>query len=251
MLSTPDADVERYLKLLTFLPLEEITRIVAEHAKNPEKRVAQHLLASEFVTLAHGSVIAAKAAEEHSTRASQRRVINISAHIEEVKNEALQQLQPGAKPPIENMSVNIKAPQASANNEGTQTYVLTKEFLEEANFPAVLLAVGLVGSKAEGARLIANRGAYIGGNISKQPGEFADNLAWRQIRHTTKGGALPYVVWSGDKGLLVLRVGKWKVRIIRVYSETTPISIDSEIFGNEDSLPSNRPEQEPTAIPQL
>ncbi len=50
-----DADVENYLKLFTFLPLEEIRSIVYAHGINPGKRVAQHRLASEVTEMVHES----------------------------------------------------------------------------------------------------------------------------------------------------------------------------------------------------
>ena len=50
-----DADVEKYLKLFTFLPLEEIKSIVQTHLASPEKRDAQHRLASEVTEMVHES----------------------------------------------------------------------------------------------------------------------------------------------------------------------------------------------------
>jgi tyrosyl-tRNA synthetase len=50
-----DADVERFLKSLTFLPLEEIAKVVVEHRAAPEKRIAQKRLAAEMTTLVHGA----------------------------------------------------------------------------------------------------------------------------------------------------------------------------------------------------
>ena len=52
--NTSDDDAERYLKLFTLLPLDEIGSIVAEHAKNPGARVAQRALAREVTRLIHG-----------------------------------------------------------------------------------------------------------------------------------------------------------------------------------------------------
>jgi len=49
-----DRDVERLLKLFTFLPREQIESVVAEHTKNPGSRAAQKCLAREFTTLVHG-----------------------------------------------------------------------------------------------------------------------------------------------------------------------------------------------------
>ncbi|KAG8579868.1 hypothetical protein GDO81_011079 [Engystomops pustulosus] len=49
-----DSDVERFLKLFTFLPLPEIRHIMDQHAKEPEKRIPQKRLAAEVTKLVHG-----------------------------------------------------------------------------------------------------------------------------------------------------------------------------------------------------
>ncbi|NXG27519.1 SYYM protein, partial [Dromaius novaehollandiae] len=49
-----DNIVERYLKLFTFLPLEEINHIMEMHAKEPEKWGPQKRLAAEVTKLVHG-----------------------------------------------------------------------------------------------------------------------------------------------------------------------------------------------------
>ncbi|XP_023288902.1 tyrosine--tRNA ligase, mitochondrial isoform X1 [Orussus abietinus] len=51
---TPDSDVEKLLKLYTFLPLREIAEIVAAHKTSPEKREAQKVLAEQVTLLVHG-----------------------------------------------------------------------------------------------------------------------------------------------------------------------------------------------------
>lgn len=51
---TKDADVEKLLKLYTFLPLNKIAEIVEEHFKHPENRTAQKILAEEVTLLVHG-----------------------------------------------------------------------------------------------------------------------------------------------------------------------------------------------------
>ena len=49
-----DRDVERFLKLFTFLGLDEIAEVVAEHGKDPAKRVGQRRLAEESTRIVHG-----------------------------------------------------------------------------------------------------------------------------------------------------------------------------------------------------
>jgi tyrosyl-tRNA synthetase len=53
-LNVEDADVRRLLRFFTFLPLEEIERIVSEQARDPAKRPAQRRLAEEVTTRVHG-----------------------------------------------------------------------------------------------------------------------------------------------------------------------------------------------------
>jgi len=60
-LRTEDADAPRYLKIFTFLPVDEIERVAAEHQAAPEKRIAQKRLAEEMTSLVHGAEAAAKA----------------------------------------------------------------------------------------------------------------------------------------------------------------------------------------------
>lgn len=59
-LRTLDDHAEQYLKIFTLLPLERIREIMQEHAKTPEKRLAQRTLAEELVSLVHRSQVAEK-----------------------------------------------------------------------------------------------------------------------------------------------------------------------------------------------
>jgi tyrosyl-tRNA synthetase len=53
-LNAADADAKRFLFVYTFMPLEEIARIHAEHDANPSGRAAQRALASHVTELVHG-----------------------------------------------------------------------------------------------------------------------------------------------------------------------------------------------------
>jgi len=53
-LNTPDADVIRFLKFYTFLPLAEIEALRDTTERAPEKREAQRVLAREVTRLVHG-----------------------------------------------------------------------------------------------------------------------------------------------------------------------------------------------------
>lgn len=54
-LNTADSDVERLLKVFTFISLDEIDEIVAESTAKPFLRLGQRRLADEVTTLVHGA----------------------------------------------------------------------------------------------------------------------------------------------------------------------------------------------------
>jgi tyrosyl-tRNA synthetase len=64
-INTEDRDVERYLKLFTFLSLEEISAALVDQARDPGKRPAQRLLARDVTERVHG-----KEATEEAIRTS-------------------------------------------------------------------------------------------------------------------------------------------------------------------------------------
>lgn len=55
LIQTTDEDVDKFLKIFTFLSLEEIENIVNEHHENPGRRLGQQTLASELTKTVHGA----------------------------------------------------------------------------------------------------------------------------------------------------------------------------------------------------
>ncbi len=54
-MNTADEDIERYLKMLTLIEVEDIETAVMQHMKTPEKREWQKLLAYKVVEIIHGT----------------------------------------------------------------------------------------------------------------------------------------------------------------------------------------------------
>lgn len=54
-LNTSDENVEDYLKLFTFLTLDEVSVVITEHQQNPGTRSAQRLLAEKVTSFVHGA----------------------------------------------------------------------------------------------------------------------------------------------------------------------------------------------------
>jgi tyrosyl-tRNA synthetase len=125
---TDDRDVERLLKLFTFLELEEIASIMAGHAAAPEQRAAQKKLAEEITRLVHGEENLGRAI--HASEALFRgRAAGLSdQELEEVFGDV---------------------PSVSFSRSDFD--------LKPADF---LLSTGAVKSKGEAARLIAGGGFY-------------------------------------------------------------------------------------------
>jgi tyrosyl-tRNA synthetase len=120
-----DRDVERYLKLFTFLALEEIAAAMAEHGGDPGKRIAQRLLARDVSTRVHG-----KAATEEAVRTSE-------ALFGSRKDQAT-----GALPEM-------------------PTRQVARSAVAGLSIVDLLVASGLATSKADARRGIQGRGYYL------------------------------------------------------------------------------------------
>ena len=139
-INTDDRDVERYLKLFTFLPLEEIGAAMAEHARDPGKRIAQRLLAKDVTTRVHGPD-EAKQAVETSRALFEGRGVTVT---------------PGAA----ELVLAGHAPTITVSRAG----------LRDLSVVELLVASGLAKSKADARRGIQGRGFY----LNDEPIETAD-----------------------------------------------------------------------------
>lgn len=197
-LRSTDADVERYLKLFTFLPMSDIHAVMAEHAQKPSERKAQHLLAREFVELVHGEVEAAGAEQQHRSifrKAPLLVAANAAGSLEDTPPRSSAPITPTNAP-----KVNVTLPMSLVINKP----------------PAkVLHSAGLVESRSEGHRLAVNQGAYIGSRPIGGGG-MGDSLDFTSVKTWDPSKTEDYLM---DGNLLVLRVGKWKVKIVRVVSD--------------------------------
>ncbi|KAH8710190.1 tyrosyl-tRNA synthetase-like protein [Phaeosphaeriaceae sp. PMI808] len=231
-LRTPDADVERYLKLFTFLPLPAIALIMSHQRQNESKRLAQHLLAKEVVELAHGAEAAQDAQKAHKnaftsgsttisltyirdtlqkdsslpTQAATNAAPNPDAALVEYKKEYLAKL---AGP----NAVAQTPAQPQSNSSSLPTFPLSLLALNA--FPTLIHAAGLASSKSEAHRIIASKGAYVAVPNSGTP-EHPGELVWAGIEAGMVADPKHFLV---DYQALVLRVGKGRVQVCRVVGE--------------------------------
>ena len=189
LLRSSDVDVVSYLKLFTFVPTEDIKAIMAEHMSDPGKRKAQHLLASEVLELVHGQEEAEKTRTEH----------------QEMRNPNLASI-------IKEKPTGLKDEGETALGAGEQRTLLPSSLVLNTPFARILYHAGLVASKSEGARLVAKGGAYV---ATKAGATDNDELTFVQIRDQKPEDVAGLLI---DERL-VLRVGKWKVRVIEVVED--------------------------------
>lgn len=75
----PDAKVEQYLKMYTFLALDEIAALMELHMRNPGARQAQKTLAREVTTLVHGKKESDEAQRKSEIQFGNARLADLSA----------------------------------------------------------------------------------------------------------------------------------------------------------------------------
>lgn len=125
-----DLDVIRYLKIFTFLPLEDISELENQLRHEPEKRAAQKRLAEEVTRDVHG--------EKGLEIAMRTSAVLFGESMDGLNAEDI---------------MGIFADASSAE--------LARSDIDGADWPAVMMMSGLCKSKGEARRLIQNGGFYV------------------------------------------------------------------------------------------
>ena len=136
---TADSDVENYLRLFSFLRLEEIERVTHEHRADPEKRIAQRRLAECMTDLIHG-------------KPERKRVEEASKRLYDDQLSGLDD--------SEITELFSNAPTSSISQAQLSTGIKAIELFH---------IVGLCRSKGEARRLIADGGAYLNNHQIADP----------------------------------------------------------------------------------
>lgn len=173
LLRTADEDVERYLKLFTFLPLEHIKQVTQGHAADPSKREPQHLLAREVLELVHGPEEALAAEQSHRE---------------------------SRKPSVESVAQGTES-----SKESQDRVKLPKVKVVGKQLAEVMQSV-LGESKSTNARIIASGGVY----IAKRAAGNGNDLEFVHFKDPRAKVTEDMLVGNA----LVLRRGKWKVRVV-------------------------------------
>ncbi len=137
LLQSTDEEIPDLLNRLTFLPVDDIAAIMADHTQNPGARAAQRAFADAMTDLVHG-----EAATEAATEAASLLFTKASAtHGLEVSERAFEQL-----------------------SQELETSTVTAAALDAGITPEDLaVGSGIVASKSEARRLISGGGLSVNG----------------------------------------------------------------------------------------
>ncbi|KAL2870261.1 tyrosine--tRNA ligase MSY1 [Aspergillus lucknowensis] len=217
---TPDDVVESYLKMFTFIPLPEISKIMEEQNQDPSKRVAQHALASEFVELIHGKAEADAVALQHRQLFRPRSSTAEPTPLPRNPSSASSHPKSPMSGFINPQSGNPYAPQTNFANMPSVQVTLPASLVFNQTFHKILWSAGLVSSKSEGHRIIANKGAYVGSRpgISgqMQGGSMPDAMSFTPIKTWTADKTQEFII---NNDLLFLKLGRWKFKIVNIVSD--------------------------------
>jgi tyrosyl-tRNA synthetase len=236
--------VERYLKLFTFVSLPEIASVMEKQKEDPSKRVAQHLLAYEFVELVHGKEEADAVSLQHRQLFRSRSSTAEPSPMPRTPSAAGNPQSPTAQ--FENpQSGNRYASQTNFANMPNARVTLPKSLVYNQQFNKILWSAGLVSSKGEGHRVITNNGAYVGSRPGDS-GPMSDDLAFTPIRPWPSEKTQEYIM---NDNLLMLKLGKWKFKMVEIVSDedfraqglTAPGW--EELNSSSDSTESNKSNQ--------
>lgn len=197
-----DTDAERLMKLFTFIPLPKISQIMEEHNKDPSQRIAHHALARDFLEIVHGVPLAKQAEAQHKslfmanrpakegTGSTETPVYDADSQIEEQVHDLAFTLPP-------------------------HHLTLPRSLVVGQYFHKILHSAGLASSKQEAFRLIVNNGASVGSMASGKE-VMGNALSYVPIRTWPAYVTETFII---DNSLLILRIGKWKVKIIKIVSD--------------------------------
>ena len=165
-INLPDAGIEKYLKVYTFLSLAEIRVLIELHKQRPDERQAQETLARLVTEIVHGPAATAQAAAATDALFG-------DTPFHELSREALQ----------------------VALAEAPSVALTKKDVADGSPLAEALVAGGLASSKSDARRLILGKGITLSGQTITDPDQKVYN------GDLAGGYAL---VRKGKQGVLVL-----------------------------------------------
>jgi len=200
-----DEEVENLLKLFTFLPLPNIQKLMAEHQNDPPKRVAQHALAFEVLSLVHGADVAVREQRQHKLMFGGEFVLPAT-------------MRPGAESDVGTAAYEpIEGHPTVLNNAPKIEMQLPESLVRHQSLAKIIRAAGLAKSVSEAHRVVQGNGAYVAAAPGDQHRQMIPgSLDWTPVKLWVPGEVQNYLI---DDRILILRKGKHNVRVIEVVSD--------------------------------
>ena len=191
---------------------------MTEHNEDASKRVAQRRLAHEILNIVHGAP-ETKAVEEQHGILFPRSKTSIKKEAREANPKPESSKKPAMHTPPrwaddQNPLLNPYAGPSSPTPAGQ--IILPRSLVVSQQVGRVLFAAGLVASRSEGHRLIAANGAYIGSVAGPQHRAMPDHVEFTPLKNWEEGYINRFIV---NGSLLILRAGKWRVKVIKVVED--------------------------------
>lgn len=217
--------------------MPKIISVMHKHKDDPAKRLAQHTLAAEFIELVHGEEIAKATQKEHKALFDKPTISSLLGTAQNPQHPAPRKSNPLAT--NQNLkkrkdaefwasSLNKHAVAGTQNNAPATHAVLPRSLVYNQSIAKVLYSAGLASSRSEGHRLAQSKGAYIGcrasghqpmgDELSFTPAKLMDPMqTWNNVIRDDEASST--MEKEGEEGLLILRQGKWRIRVCRLVSD--------------------------------
>lgn len=211
---------------------------MAEHRTDPSKRLAQRTLAREALEVIHGKTVATETEAQHKLMFSNKpletayprpsfaptpenanpRETESSQYPNSFKDPYSKAARATYINPILNPSAGPTPPLPSAS------IILPRSLVHNQSMSRVFYSAGLVSSRSEGHRLLSAHGAYVGSKPGIQHGDMPDHVEYTRAQNWEPRKTEEFLLGEG-KDLLVLRAGKWRVKVVKV--------VEDEMFERE------------------
>ncbi|KAK4218262.1 tRNA synthetases class I-domain-containing protein [Rhypophila decipiens] len=209
-----DEEVEKLLKLFTFVPTNVIKEVMEKHVDDPSARHAQHLLAYETVTLIHGEQKAKEAQAEHKAMHG-KIVLPVRTGVDPaVPRPPSDPLEP------EDEYKMVEGHPTTLNNAPRIDMKLPRSVIMQKSIARLLFITGMASSTSEGHRLARQSAVYVGAMPGQTKGEVRKMddgaVTFTPVKLWFPQDTAKYLI---DDKYLLLRRGKHHIRIIEAVSD--------------------------------
>lgn len=181
-----------------------------KHNEDASKRIAQHNLAHEVLCLIHSEKEAKEAAAQHAQLFRRKPTIQQLS-----PNNSVAKAPDSGKPTVISNSLNAYAPITTVYDAPSLNITLPASLVVNQPIARVLYSAGLVASRSEGHRLCSQEGAYVGSRPTNA-GTMGDELEFTPCKNWNPGDTTSHII---EGKVLILRVGKWRMKIVRIVSD--------------------------------